>query len=327
MAFVFGVVFLAAFLVTSVFTPRLIPKLVEADLTGHDKNKVGEPLVAEMGGLCVIAGFVFAVLLAVAFSSFQVLERLGEFRINLASLFAGLLTVLIMSLIGIFDDIFDVKQHVKAALPLIASLPLVAINVGESFMNLPLVGPVEFGVLYPLLFIPLAITGASNAMNMLAGFNGLEAGLGAVMCAAIGLVSLRTGSVEAAVLSFAMMGALLAFLRYNWFPARILPGDVGTLSVGAVVASSVILGNIEKLGMVLILPFFAELYLKMRSRFKAESWCERRGGKLVCPNRREVYGLGRLVMYFSGGISERDLVLVLLSVEVVFALVGVSLYF
>ena len=321
------VVFGVGFLVTSVLTPKLIPKLFEADLTGRDKNKVGEPLVAEMGGLCVIAGFVVAVLLAVAFSSFQVLEQVVDFKINLASLFAALSTVLIMSLLGIFDDIFDIKQHVKAALPLIASLPLVAINVGETSMNLPFVGPVDFGILYPLLLIPFAITGASNAMNMLAGFNGLEAGLGAIMCLAVGIVSWHAGSMEASVISFAMLGALLAFLRFNWFPARILPGDVGTLSIGAAVAAAVIVGNIEKLGIILILPFFGELYQKMRSRFKAESWCGRRGVKLVCPNRREVYGLGRLVMHLFGGITERNLVVVLLSVEAVFAVVGVSLYF
>ncbi|MFH1787850.1 MAG: glycosyl transferase family 4 [Candidatus Altiarchaeota archaeon] len=323
MMFALGLVFAAAFAVTFVVTPRLIPKLFEADISGRDMNKAGEPEVAEMGGLCIITGFVFAVLLAVAFSSFSLW---GE-QLDLAGLFAGLSTVLIMALLGIFDDIFNVKQHVKAALPLLASLPLVAVNIGETSMNLPVVGVVDFGILFPLILIPLAITGASNAMNMLAGFNGLEASLGAVMCGAIGVVSWHTGSVEAAVLAFAMCGACVAFLRFNWFPARILPGDVGTLSIGAAVAASVIVGNIEKLGLILILLFFGELYLKMRSRFNAQSWCEREGEMLVCPERGEVYGLGRLVMYLSGGITERNLVVVLVSAEVLFAAIGVSLYF
>lgn len=318
-----ALVFVAAFAVTFLLTPRLIPKLFEAGIIGGDKNKVGEPKVAEMGGLCIVTGFVFGVLAAVAFSSFG----FWGVGLNLTSLFAGLSTVLIMALLGIFDDIFDVKQHIKAALPLIASLPLVAVNIGETTMNLPVVGIVDFGILFPLLIIPLAITGASNAMNMLAGFNGLEAGLGAVMCGAIGVVSWHIGSVEAAVLAFAMCGACIAFLKFNWFPARILPGDVGTLSIGAVVAASVVVGNIEKLGIVLIILFFGELYLKLRSRFKAESWCDVKEDKLLCPKKGEVYGLGRLVMFLSGGITERNLVVVLVSVETLFAVIGVSLYF
>ena len=322
-----AVVFLMAFSVTFLFTPRLIPRLIDAGLVGKDKNKVGEPPVAEMGGLCIITGFVAAVVLAIGLYSFDTGLTGLSLPLNLTNLFAALSTVLIMALIGIFDDIFVMKQHVKAALPLVASLPLVAINAGETMMTLPIVGPIEFGILFPLLLIPLAVTGASNAMNMLAGFNGLEAGLGAVMCAAIGIVSWHTGSYEASVIAFAMLGACLAFLFFNWFPARILPGDVGTLSIGAVVAASVIVGNIEKLGIILILPFFGELYLKMRSRFKAESWCSVEGDKLLCPDKESVYGLGRLVMYLSQGVSERNLVVTLVSIELVFASMGVLLYF
>lgn len=326
--FALFLVFGVAFGVTYLFTPRLIPILVAEGIVGRDKNKLGEPEVAEMGGLAIITGFVVGVLFAIAFSSFDFdWTGLSGFHLNLTNLLAALSTVLIMSLLGIFDDIFTVKQHVKAALPLLASLPLVAVNVGETTMNLPFFGNVDFGILYPLLLVPLAITGASNALNMLAGFNGLEAGLGVVMLSSVGVVSWSVGSHEAAILCFAMLGPLLAFLRFNWFPARILPGDVGTLSIGAVVASAVILGNVEKLGIVLIIPFFGELYLKLKSGFRAESWCGLSAGKLVCPEKKQVYGLGRLVMYYSGGITERNLVAVLILAQLLFALAGVSLYF
>jgi len=55
-------------------------------------------------------------------------------------------------------------------------LPLVAIKVGKSFLKLPIFGHIEVGLFYPLLLVPLGVTGAANAVNMLAGFNGLEAG-------------------------------------------------------------------------------------------------------------------------------------------------------
>jgi UDP-N-acetylglucosamine--dolichyl-phosphate N-acetylglucosaminephosphotransferase len=316
------VVLAVSFLSTYFVIPKLIRKLSDAGIVGLDQNKPGRPKVPEMGGLGIVAGFVAGVLIAIALSTFKLIDV----DLNLTYLLAGLSTILIMALIGIFDDLFRMRQGVKAMLPLLASLPLVAIKVGVTHMNFPLIGDVDFGILYPLLLIPLAITGASNATNMLAGFNGLEAGLGVIMTGAVGIAAFAFGRVEAVIISFAMLGALLAFLRFNWYPARILIGDVGTLTIGAVIAVSVIVGNIEKVGILLILPFFGELFLKARSRFKAQSWCEVKGRLLYCRKMREVYGLGRLVMHVFNGITERNLVVVLILMESVFALLALYSY-
>jgi len=304
-----------SFLFTYLTIPWFIPRLLKADIAGRDMNKVGKVRVAEMGGFAIVGGFVVGVLLAIALTSFNVINV----QMNLTLVLACLSTILIMALIGVIDDLLLLKQHVKAILPVFAALPLVAVKAGVTSMYVPFLGQVDFGILYPLLLVPIAITGASNATNMLAGFNGLEAGLGAVMCATVGLVAYKTGQVEAVIIVFAMLGALLAFMRFNWYPAKILIGDVGTLSIGAVVASSVIVGNIEQVGIILILPFVGELILKARSGFRAQSWCGMRNGRLLCPKGSEVYGLGRLVMYVFGGVTERGLVLSLMLVEVFFA--------
>jgi len=316
------VVLAASFLATFWVTPRLVRKLRVSRIVGKDMNKPGNPEVPEMGGLGVMAGFVAGILVVIALDTFKVFD----INFNLTYLLAGLSTIVIMALIGIFDDLLVMRQSVKAMLPLLASLPLVAIKVGVTHMTFPLIGEVDFGLIYPLLLVPLAITGASNATNMLAGFNGLEAGLGVVMTGTVGLIAVVFGRVEAAIISLAMFGALLAFLRYNWYPARILIGDVGTLTIGAVVAVSVIVGNIEQAGIILILPFFGELFLKARSRFKAQSWCEVHGHRLYCQKTSEVYGMGRLVMYLFNGIREKQLVLVLIAVESVFALIALYSY-
>lgn len=316
------VVLAVSFLATFWVTPKLIRKLSNSGIVGRDMNKTGFPKVPEMGGLGVVAGFVAGVLIAIAFDTFHIIE----INLNLTYLLAGLSTILIMALIGIFDDLLLMRQSVKAMLPLLASLPLVAIKVGVTHMTFPLLGEVDFGILFPLFLIPLAITGASNATNMLAGFNGLEAGLGLVMTATVGIAAFVFGSVEAVIISFAMLGALLAFLRYNWYPAKILIGDVGTLTIGAVIAVSVIIGNLEKIGIILILPFFAELFLKARSGFKAQSWSEVHGNRLYCKKKNEIYGLGRLVMYLSNGVREPHLVLILIVVEVFFALIALFSY-
>ena len=311
-------ILLVSFAFTYLTTPWLMVRLKRAGIVGRDMNKPGRREIPEMGGLAVVGGFVVGVLIAIALTTFHLIDV----EMNLANILACMSTILVMALIGIIDDLFIMQQKVKALLPVFAALPLVAVKAGVTSMELPLIGAVDFGLLYPLLLVPVAITGASNATNMLAGFNGLEAGLGVVMCSTIGLVAFLLGRAEAVVISFAMLGALLAFLRYNWFPARVLIGDVGTLTVGAVVASSVIVGNIEKVGVILIAPFFLELFLKARSGFQAESWCGVEGRRLVCGDRGEIYGLGRLVMHLRGGVSERGLVLTLLCMEFFFALLA-----
>lgn len=298
--------------------PWLIPRLLKAKISGKDMNKNNTPEIAEMGGFAIIAGFIVGLLLVIGLSTFGIIGT----KINLPILLASLSTILIMAVIGIIDDLFLIRQQIKAILPIFASLPLVAVSAGVSHMHFPLIGVVELGLIYPLILIPIAITGASNATNMLAGFNGLEAGLGAVMLGTIGIVSYSAGRTEAVILSFAMLGALLAFLKYNWYPARIFIGDIGTLIIGATVAVSVIAGNIEKIGIILILPFVLELYLKARGRFNSQSWCKLQDDKLICPKRHEIHGLGRLVMYLTGGIKEKPLVITLILMESVFAIIA-----
>jgi UDP-N-acetylglucosamine--dolichyl-phosphate N-acetylglucosaminephosphotransferase len=312
-----------SFAFTYVTVPWFIPRLLGAGISGKDMNKPGKVVVAEMGGFAIVGGFIMAVLFAIALTTFH---RINV-QMNLTYILAGLSTILLTALIGILDDLLRLDQKVKAVLPVFAALPLVAIKAGVTAIHLPLLGDVDLWIFYPLLLVPLAITGAANATNMLAGFNGLEAGLGAVMCATLAAIAFMLGRVEALVISLAMLGALLAFLRYNWYPAKILIGDVGTLSIGAVVATTVIVGNMEQAGVILIAPFFAELYLKARSRFQAQSWCRMSGHKLVCDKKAEVYGMGRLIMYLFDGVSEQKLVLTLIGVESVFAILALYSYF
>ena len=77
-------------------------------------------------------------------------------------------------------------------------VPLVAVEMagGHSVISIPFVGMVPFGILYPLLLIPLAIAICSNLTNMMAGFNGLEAGLGIIMFATLSLLAFSHAEPE-----------------------------------------------------------------------------------------------------------------------------------
>jgi len=320
LAFVF--VFLVSFMATFLSVPWLIPKLKKAGLTGRDVNKPDKPEIPEMGGFAIVSGLSAGILLAIyMYTFYDVFD--GNFQIKLV--LASFCTVLIMAFVGVFDDLFDMHQFVKAVLPLFAALPLVAVKAGITTMTFPFIGPVHLGILYTLLLIPIGVTGASNVANMLAGFNGLEAGMGSAACLSLAVIALALGKSEAAVMLVAMLGALLAFLYYNRHPSKVLIGDVGTLSIGAVIASAVIIGNYETAGIIVIIPYAIDFFIKASNGFPSKGWWGfYENGKLYC--KGTPVSFSQTVMKLFGGISERNLVLFFINLELLFGLVAVLLF-
>jgi UDP-N-acetylglucosamine--dolichyl-phosphate N-acetylglucosaminephosphotransferase len=133
-------------------------------------------------------------------------------------------------------------------------------------MAFPFFGSIDIGLLYPLLLIPLGIVGATATFNFLAGFNGLEAGQGILLLSALSIVAFFTGTTWLALIGLCMVIALLAFLFYNFTPAKVFPGDVLTYSVGALIAIMAILGNFEKVAVFFFIPYIMEVILKSRGK-------------------------------------------------------------
>ncbi len=306
-------VLLVSFVVTFVAHGALIPALKRARITGRDLHKPGQPEVAEMGGLSIVLGFSAGIILAIALRSFTGLFDFTE----LLPVLAAFSTVLAAALIGILDDLIALRQWTKAMAPLLSALPLMAIRVGDSTMAIPFLGQVDFGVLFSLLLVPVGVTVAANASNMLAGFNGVEAGMGVVGMTALAIIAFRLREATALVILLAALGGLVATLRYNWYPARVFLGDVGTLSIGAIMASAVIIGNFEAAGAIVMVPYAMDFLIKALHRFPSMGWSGvYREGKLYCPPQG-VKGLGQLVMKLTGGISERNLTLTLMGFEAI----------
>jgi UDP-N-acetylglucosamine--dolichyl-phosphate N-acetylglucosaminephosphotransferase len=313
-------ILLISFLASFVLFPAMILRLKKAGIVGKNMNSKIQEEVAEMGGLVVIAGFSAGIFTVIAVKTFFDIFP----SIDLISVLVALSSILIVVLIGIFDDLVSMPQQIKAFMPVFAALPLIVIKEGSAFMKFPFFGNINFGLLYTLVIIPLEVTIAANAVNMLAGFNGLEVGMGIVVAGSLAIIAYLLGKMTVLVILLAALGALLATLYYNWFPAKILVGDVGTLSIGAIIAAVVIMGNFEIAGAILLIPYLIDFLIKAKNHFPY-SFGDYRDGKLYCPDDGPV-GLGQLIMKVWGGISERDLVLVLLGIEVVFGMIAIIIY-
>jgi len=316
---------------TFLITPYFIRFLRGAGIVGFDLQKKNRPKLATSGGICVAFGVLAGLLTYIGFQTFIFgLEKW------LFPLLAVTSSILIVMFVGFLDDLnvklnaentkegrdirVGLPQWLKPLLTLPAAIPLMAINAGKSTMAIPLVGPVDFGILYPLLLIPLGIVGASNAVNMLAGFNGLEAGMGIVYCLGLGIFALVNNITEGTVIFLVTSATLIGFIWYSWYPAKILPGDSLTYLLGSIVASGVIVGNMERSGLIVMLPFIIEFFLKLRVKFKASCLGKiREDGRLDPPYGKKVYSWAHLIMNLKL-MTEKQVTIILILIQICFTI-------
>jgi len=315
----FGVAALAAILLF----PRVIRRLQKAGIVGKDVNKPDKPEVAEMGGLVIVMAFAVGVCAAIGLSRFAPEAIPGLQR---EQLLATLASVLIIAMIGVFDDLIHVRKPLKMIAPIAAALPLIAVKAGAPTIKFPHFGLVDFGLWYALVIVPIGMTGAANAANILGGFNGLEAGLGFIAVSALAVITYTTGQMTPFVVCTCLAAALFVTLFFNWHPAKVFIGDVGTLSIGAVLCCAAVFGNCETAGAIVMIPYGLDFAVKVKNRLPSLGWWgEIRDGKLHCPADGPV-GLCQLVMKLYGGVSEIRLVVTLFVLEAACAGLAVFLY-
>lgn len=292
-------------------------------MEGHDMNKLSKPKVVESGGVCVIFGVSIAILSFIFLESFCL-----NVNDNFLQIFALLSTISMAGLIGFIDDVLGwkkgLKQWQKPLLTIPVAIPLMAINAGNSIMSLPFLGALNFGILYSLLIVPLGLIGATNGFNMLAGYNGLETSMSIVILATMGIIAYTSGIVWLAILIFSAVISLATFLMFNWYPAKIFPGNSLTYFVGALIASFAILGDMEKIAIILFLPYMLTFVLKARSIFRAESFAKvNKDGSLSKPYK-EFYDVTHvslaILTKLKNKVSEKDVVLSIVGFEVLIAL-------
>ena len=199
MKFILITCMVISFLVVYYLTPWLIRYLRRIDLVVKDQHKEGKPLIPISGGMSVLAGSFVGFMSFIFFNTF--FPDGGNLSLNnevLTLLLSGLISIMMISFVGFIDDLFirgdketssGLRQWQKPLLTLAAAIPLMVVNSGISEIALPILGVIDTGLLYPLVIIPIGVVGAANMVNMLAGFNGLETGMGIVYTGMLGLYS------------------------------------------------------------------------------------------------------------------------------------------
>lgn len=320
-----------ASLIPVFITPYFMQFLAIGGIVETDHHKKGKPKLPTSGGICVALGILGGLLIYIGMNTF-----VYGVQQDLIYILAAISSILIAMFMGFLDDlnikpkavISGDKLRIRVGFPkwskpllmLPAAVPLMAVNAGVTMMSIPFIGTIDFGLLYPLFLIPIIVVVLSNITNLLGGFNGSEAGMGAVYLLGMGLFGLLSGS-KGTIIFLSGFAALLGFIKYNWFPAKILPGSSLKYLLGAVVATGAIIGDMEGIVTIVMLPFVIEFFLKARSKFRASCLGNlSEGERLDSPYGKRIYSWTHLIMNMKK-LTEKQVTMALVLIQILFSII------
>ncbi len=211
--------FFTSLIITVLILPRLSNialKIGLLDFPGQRKmHSNPRPLV---GGLGMMMALSVTCLLFVPFS-------------NLRGFYAG---IAMLAIVGFLDDFRELNHRWKFVAQIVASIFMIYFsnNVVLTFGDIFAIGPIDIN---STLAVPLTIfftVGVINAINMIDGLDGLAGGISLIAFIAFAVLAYINGQTELVLLSVALAGAVLGFLKYNWPPSKLFMGDAGSLSLG-----------------------------------------------------------------------------------------------
>ncbi len=238
----------------------------------------------------------------------------GEFRYNFSTLFLIWGPATLVLLLGVADDIWGVNPWVKLSVQLAAALWLVLAGVSISRLSMPWGSLVVLGSLaIPVTLVWLV--GVTNAFNLIDGLDGLAAGVAFLSASAIAVTAAMVDDKITVVLTVALAGALLGFLRHNFNPATIFLGDSGSLFIGFLLASAAIVWQQKATVAIAVVAPLVAFALPVTETAVSVLRRYLRGQPLFTSDRQHIHH--RLVTL---GLSPRRAVLVLYAASALAAL-------
>ncbi len=274
----------------------------------HQK-KSGTPT---MGGIFLIAGIVAATLIQAEWNP---------------EIFLALFILLGHFILGFVDDYLKVvrkkNQGLLARYKLAGQILIAAVTTfvaSELLLDfnptiwIPILNEtIDAGILYlPFMFV--VMVGASNAVNLTDGLDGLASGCVAIASSCYAVICLLTGHEDLAIFCAATVGACVGFLKFNFHPAKVFMGDTGSLALGGAFAAVGILTRTEILLAVVGFVFVCEALSVILQVISFKSTGKR------------IFRMSPIHHHFElGGWSEVKVVLVFWTVGLIAGIIGLSM--
>jgi len=213
-----------AFIVSYILTPymaRVGKKQNMVDIPGH--RKIHEEAIPNLGGIVIFFGFLLSLLFVVQIE--------GQTK---ALLIGGV----IILLLGVVDDIVDLSPKHKFIIQMVPALIVILYNsdlINSFIVNQLKIFDLLGYLLYPILIF--WIVGVTNSINLIDGLDGLACGISLIALVTFLILGLRQNLEALSLISIALAASMLAFLKFNFHPAKIFLGDSGSTFAGFMLAS------------------------------------------------------------------------------------------
>ena len=249
------------FIVSIIIGPIFIPMLHRFKF-GQNIREDGPQSHLKKAGTPTMGGIIFII----SASAITLIVGLVSDSKNMAEIFAVVAAFIGFGIVGFLDDMLKIihknnlglRAWQKMILLLIVSggLAFYAQKTLGTTIDIPFVNfDINLGWFY-IPFVILYFAGASNAVNLTDGLDGLATSVTVLVTTFLAIVSYNTGHMSLAIFCVALAGALLGFLKFNAFPARVFMGDTGSLALGGAVATVALL-----LKMPILLAIIGGIYV------------------------------------------------------------------
>ena len=224
---------ITAFLITYFAIPKLIyfaKKLKLLDNGGDRASHQGS--TPFFGGIAIFTGVICSLLFWADIENIQYI----------------LVSILIVFIVGLIDDLREITAFKKLIGQIIATLILILLGDLQIDSMHGVLGVYDLPIWASLSFTIFVVIVVINGFNLIDGIDGLAGGIGLISSLSFGAIALIMEQNDMALIAFTLSGALVGFLKFNTFPARIFMGDTGSLVVGMIL--SVLAINCIKYGLV-----------------------------------------------------------------------------
>lgn len=237
-----AVAFAAAYL----FTPQCKKFALSVGAVDQpSERRINDHPVPRMGGIAIFCGFVLAMLL------FADLTPQTE---------GILIGTIIIAFMGGIDDMYNLSPWIKFIGQFAAAGIAIACGVVvDGFTNFKTFGDTVYLTnITAVVVTAIWIVGCTNAINFIDGLDGLAVGMTTISSTTLLLISLRVSDPNISVILACLIGACIGFLPYNWNPAKIFMGDVGSQMLGFVLSTVSVIGLFKIHALVtILLPLLA----------------------------------------------------------------------
>lgn len=222
--------FASAFAISVATTPLAKKISIKVGAIDYPKDRgMHKKPMPRIGGIAIVLGFMITVLVLSPYITGIEVKQFVGFMIG----------AFIIIILGIFDDINNLRPRFKFAIQILAAGIVVYSGIRINVVLWP------FTAYLQKLSIPITmlwIIGVTNAVNLIDGLDGLAAGVSSIAALCLMVLCVITGSEVAVILTAALAGSCLGFLPRNFNPAEVFMGDTGATFLGFVLSVTSILG-------------------------------------------------------------------------------------